>query len=89
MTNATTYDSIDLMNEKLSKKFLTDPKHITIEDCDKLLTDYGYELRKGGGSHRTYHKKGLHPITVVVPKGTKYINTPYIGKIIRDLGLEE
>ncbi len=60
-------------NEKLVEKFLSDKMHITVEDCDKLLTVYGYELRKGSGSHNTYHKKDARPITVVTPKGTKYV----------------
>ncbi|MBI2830712.1 MAG: type II toxin-antitoxin system HicA family toxin [Chloroflexi bacterium] len=75
-------------DEKLVKKFLTDRMHITVEDCDRLLTAYGYEWRKGGGSHRTYHKKGTRPITVVVPKNTKYVNTSYAKNIIKVLELE-
>lgn len=75
-------------NEKLIRKFLTDKKHITIEDCDRLLMAYGYEWRKGGGSHRTYHKKDARPITIVTPKGTKYIKSVYINLIIKYLKLE-
>ena len=75
-------------DEKLVNKFLTDQKHITVEDCGRLLTAHGYELRKGGGSHRTYHKKGTTPITVVTPKGTKYVYSPYVEKIIKALKLE-
>jgi len=76
-------------NEKLFQKFLTDKVHITVEDCDRLLTVYGYELRKGSGSHRAYHKKGTTPITVVTPKKSKYVLSPYVNRIIKDLGLEE
>jgi len=75
-------------SEKLSRKFLADKVHITIEDCGKLLVAYGYELRKGGGSHRTYHKKGAQPITIVAPKGTKYVKSVYISLIIKYLKLE-
>jgi predicted RNA binding protein YcfA (HicA-like mRNA interferase family) len=75
-------------NEKLISKFLTDKTHITVEDCDRLLTSYGYELHKKRGSHRTYHKKGDIPITVPIPKTRKYILSPYVNKIIKDLGLE-
>ena len=75
--------------EKLVRKFLTDKTHITIGDCDRLLTSYGYELHKKGGSHRTYHKKGDTPITVPIPKNRKNILSPYVNKIIKDLGLEE
>jgi predicted RNA binding protein YcfA (HicA-like mRNA interferase family) len=75
--------------EKLIQKFLTDRTYITIEDCDRLLTSYGYELYKKRGSHRTYHKKGDTPITVPIPKNRKCILSPYVNKIIKDLGLEE
>ncbi len=68
---------------------LEDRFHITIEDCDRLLKEYGYWLQKGSGSHRVYHKKGVVPITVVVPKNTKYVLSPYVKRIIRDLRLEE
>jgi predicted RNA binding protein YcfA (HicA-like mRNA interferase family) len=74
--------------DKLINKFLTDRNHITIEDCDRLLTEYGYKLRKGSGSHRTYHIKGSFPLTIVTPKGTKYIYTPYVNKMIKELRLE-
>lgn len=63
--------------------------HITVEDCEKLLTAYGYELRKSSGSHRAYHKKGAMPIIVVAPKKTRYILSPYVKRIIKNLGLEE
>lgn len=75
-------------NEKLIRKFLTDRTHITIEDCDRILTSYGYRLRKGSGSHRTYHRKGDRPLTIVAPKGTKYVYSPYVNKIISELELE-
>ena len=91
LTNATTCDSIlnTKGNEKLTQKFLIDRVHITVEDCDRLLSAYGYELHKGSGSHRTYHKKGVRPITVVAPKKSKYVISPYINMIVKDLKLEE
>ena len=77
------------VDEKLIKKFLTDKMHITVDDCNRLLTANGYELRKSGGSHRVYHKKGNRPITVVTPKNTKYINLIYVNLIIKYLKSEE
>jgi len=62
--------------------------HITVEDCERLLTDFDYELHKGSGSHRTYHKKGALPITFIVQKGTKYVKRIYIEIIIKYLKLE-
>jgi len=75
-------------DEKLIKKFLTDKSHITVNDCDILLKNHGYELHKSRGSQRVYHKKGSTPITVINPKGTKYIKSPYVKQIIKDLKLE-
>jgi len=76
-------------NEKLINKFLTDKTHITIQDCDRLLTAYGYDLHKGSGSHRTYHKNFARPITVIMPKKSKYVISPYVNTINRDLRLEK
>ena len=76
-----------MSDEKLTKKFLTDKAHITIKDCHRLLSACGYELKKGGGSHRTYHKKGAPAITVVAPKGTKYVKAIYIQLITKYLKL--
>jgi hypothetical protein len=74
--------------EKLVEKFLTDKTHITVEDCHRLLTGFGYSLRKGAGSHLTFHMQGSHPVTVVAPKGTKYVYLLYVNKVIKELGLE-
>jgi len=76
-------------NEKLSQKFIADKMHITVDDCDKLLTGYGFEYRKSSGSHRAYHKKGERPIIVITPKHTKYIKPEYIIEITKRLSLEE
>lgn len=76
-------------NEKLIRKFLNDKMHITVEDCDKLLTTYGFKLRKSSGSHRVYHRKGGKPVTVVNPKGKKYVKPSYVNLLIKCLNLEE
>lgn len=77
------------MSEKIIQKFLADKMHITVDDCDRLLTTFGYELRKSRGSHRVYHKRGTSPLTVVTPKKSRYVLSPYINKILKDLGLEK
>jgi len=74
-------------DEKLVKKFLS-RKNITVDDCDRLLTNYGYNTHKSGGSHRVYHQKGAIPIVVVTPKKSKYVNTAYVDLIIKGLNLE-
>jgi predicted RNA binding protein YcfA (HicA-like mRNA interferase family) len=75
--------------EKLIRKFFNDRMHITIQDCERLLNAYGYELRKGRGSHSVYHKKGDTPVIVVSPKGKKYVKPGYVNLIIKRLKLEE
>jgi len=75
-------------NEKLLLKFLTDQMHITVGDCEKLLTAYEYDLRKGSGSHRAFHKKGDRPIIIVSPKHTKYVKREYVELIVKRLNLE-
>jgi len=75
--------------KSLIDKFHNEPTHITIEDCVTLLTDFGYQLKKGSGSHRIFHKKNARAITIVAPHGTKYVKSTYIKIIIRLLGLEE
>ena len=74
--------------DKLIKKFLTDKTHITVEDCGKLLDEYGYELHKKGGSHQVYHKRGEIPVVVVTPKNTRYVKPGYVERIIKMLKLE-
>jgi hypothetical protein len=75
--------------EKLVEKFLSDKTHVTVEDCRRLLMGYGYSPHKKGGSHLSFHKKGSVPITVVTPKKTKYVNSAYVGLIIKYLKLGE
>jgi predicted RNA binding protein YcfA (HicA-like mRNA interferase family) len=77
-----------MSDEKLIKKFLTDERHITFDDCKCLLSNYGYILHKSAGSHRIFHKKGSGFIIVIIPKGTKYIKSPYVKQIVKDLKLE-
>jgi predicted RNA binding protein YcfA (HicA-like mRNA interferase family) len=74
-------------DDKLVKKILS-RKNITVGDCHKLLTDYGYEFHKSGGSHRVYHQKGARPVVVVSPKKSKYVNSAYVDLVIKALGLE-
>lgn len=90
MTDATIFSTImNVKAEKLVRKFLTEKKRITVDDCERLLRLFGYESHKSAGSHRVYHKKGETPITVVTPKNTKYVKPGYVDKIVKKLDLEE
>jgi predicted RNA binding protein YcfA (HicA-like mRNA interferase family) len=74
-------------DEKLLKRFLT-CTNITVDDCHKILTAHGYELKRKGGSHNTYHMKGAIPITIPTPKNSKYVKIAYVIQVIRYLKLE-
>jgi predicted RNA binding protein YcfA (HicA-like mRNA interferase family) len=76
-------------DKKLISKFLSDDNHITVDDCDKLLTSFDYEYHKSSGSHRVYHKKGDFPIIVVTPHHSKYVKPGYVKLIVKRLKLEE
>ena len=74
--------------EKLVEKFLKDKTHITVEDCHRLLTGYGYSLHKKGGSHKSYHQKGYAPFVIITPKNTKYIKPGYVMEIVKRFNME-
>jgi predicted RNA binding protein YcfA (HicA-like mRNA interferase family) len=78
-----------MSDEKLIKKFLSDKNHITVGDCCRLLTTFGFKLRKRGGSHQVYHKEDEAPITVINPKKMKYVKPAYVNLIIKRLKLED
>jgi predicted RNA binding protein YcfA (HicA-like mRNA interferase family) len=78
-----------VQDEKLVDKILADQSHITVEDCDRLLTVRGFEYRKSSGSHRAYHKKGERPIIVIAPHSSKYLKQEYVDKLIKRLNLEK
>jgi predicted RNA binding protein YcfA (HicA-like mRNA interferase family) len=78
-----------MSGKEVIHKFLNDPHHITVDDCTKLLRDFGYDLKKGAGSHRVYHKENARAITVVAPHGARFIKSTYIKIIIKLLGLED
>jgi predicted RNA binding protein YcfA (HicA-like mRNA interferase family) len=80
---------LEVKDEKLIQKFLTDQTHITVDDCDRLLRSESYEYHKSSGSHRSYHKKGDAPIIVIIPHHSKYVKPGYVQLIIKRLKLEE
>ena len=74
---------------KLVKAILTNRKHVSFEDIDKLLRAFGYEPKqpRGGSSHYVYRKKGVNPI--VVPFKRPFLKEVYVKKVIKQLGLED
>jgi predicted RNA binding protein YcfA (HicA-like mRNA interferase family) len=52
--------------EKLLDKIRSLNNDMRFEELKKVLELYGYEMHSpaGGGSHRTFRKKGCNPITI-------------------------
>ncbi|TCK05262.1 type II toxin-antitoxin system HicA family toxin [Phorcysia thermohydrogeniphila] len=74
---------------KLVKAILTNCKHVSFEDMDKLLRAFGYEPKqpRGGSSHFVYRKKGAMPITI--PFKRPFLKEVYVKQVIKLLKLEE
>jgi predicted RNA binding protein YcfA (HicA-like mRNA interferase family) len=51
--------------EKRLERIRRNPKHVSKDDVDYLLTDYGFVKREGKGSHTVYqHPDEATPIVV-------------------------
>ncbi len=73
---------------KLVGRFLTEPHRIDFADVQRLLEAFGWELRKGHGSHRVFHKRGSRSITLPVIEGS-HVKAIYVRRIADLLELEE
>ncbi len=71
--------------DKLIKRIKLLDKNLRFEEIQKVLEYFGYELKKSGGSHYTFRKKGCRKITI--PKH-RVIKTVYI-EMVRDVVEEE
>jgi predicted RNA binding protein YcfA (HicA-like mRNA interferase family) len=72
---------------RLAGKLIAHPESADIDGVTTLLGLFGYALRKGGGSHRVFHKPGAMPITV--PTVGMKIKKEYIEMLVKKLGLED
>jgi predicted RNA binding protein YcfA (HicA-like mRNA interferase family) len=56
--------------EKLAAKLLTgrSDKNFSFDDLCYLIDRAGFQLRRGGGSHRVYYKDGVAEIINVQPR---------------------
>jgi hypothetical protein len=72
---------------RLASQFVARPESVDIAEVETLLGLFGYALRKGGGSHRVFHKPGATPITV--PTVGLRIKKEYVEMLTRKLALED
>jgi predicted RNA binding protein YcfA (HicA-like mRNA interferase family) len=72
--------------EKLAAKLLTgrSDKNFSFDDLCYLIERAGFESRRGGGSHRVYHKDGVVEIINVQPLAGGQAK-PYQVKQVREL----
>lgn len=70
---------------KLWLQAKNNPKTVTFEDADKLLTRAGFIRRqpRSGSSHYTYKKDGK---IVTIPKKQPHIKEEYIKQMIEAIG---
>lgn len=73
---------------KLVEKFLYEPHNVDFGDIERLLDEFGYQLRKKAGSERIFHKRGAQPINVPTVKGTK-VKVRYVKRLVQLLELED
>jgi predicted RNA binding protein YcfA (HicA-like mRNA interferase family) len=52
------------VREKLLDRIRNNPRGVSFDDLDLLLKQFGYELRRVGGSHHVYGRKSSPPIIV-------------------------
>ncbi len=74
---------------RLLKGILENPKHVRFEDIDKLLREFGFEVKqpRGGSSHHIYRKDGYKPI--VIPFKRPFVREFYVKDVIKILKLED
>jgi hypothetical protein len=72
---------------RLATELVTHPENVDIDEVTTVLGLFDYTLRKGGGSHRVFHKPGAMPITV--PTVGMKIKKEYIEMLVKKLKLEE
>lgn len=68
---------------KLLAKLEANPKAVSPDFLDTVLTAFGYERRPGKGSHRTYTKPKQYPLTV--PYKRPHLGKTYVEQVITRL----
>lgn len=74
--------------EKLVQRIRQNPKNVSFEDLDKLMSACGYTRSQpgGGSSHLVYRKPGQTPLTIPKHKPVKEV---YVKKVLAILDEQE
>ena len=74
--------------QKLVEKILKRPTEMDFADVDRLVTYFGFALRKGTGGHRVFTNPDAdQEISVPTVQGGR-VKRVYLQKLIELLGLE-
>jgi predicted RNA binding protein YcfA (HicA-like mRNA interferase family) len=87
-TICSTIISVNSRTQRLVERFVNNIDAVTLSDCITILEVFGYERRKGTGSHLVYHKKGSYPFVLPTVSGRE-IKKAYKIKLREFLRLEE
>lgn len=66
--------------EKLFSKIRDRPNSVRFDELTKLLSWYGFELRRVKGSHHLYQQG---PYNVVVPRRTPHVHSYVVKQVIQ------
>ena len=74
--------------KKLVQKMLNRPGDMMLEEINRVLTSFGYDLFNQRGSHSTYVNNLGQQIVVVATNG-RIVTKNYIKRVVDLLNLEE
>ncbi len=67
--------------EKLLQKLRNNPRNVSFETLDTLLQAFGFRLRTGAGSHRSYRRENC-PNVLTIPH-SKPLDSRYVKLAIQ------
>lgn len=71
--------------EKRLKKLFQNPKIVTFKELDRVLRDFGFDMRQpsSGSSHYIYTKENIQ---ISVPFKRPYVKEIYVKRVIELIG---
>jgi predicted RNA binding protein YcfA (HicA-like mRNA interferase family) len=73
--------------DKLVRRIVARPPEADFGEVKSLLERYGWSLSRTKGSHFTFTREGVYPITI--PVHNDKVRRPYLDRICERLGLDE
>ena len=73
---------------KRIKRILENPKNVSFDELDSVLSQFGWSYSSPKGSHYPYSHEGFRDI-ITVPFKRPFVNEHYVKQVIKILNLEE